>query len=62
MKVGDLVRITHQTCSPEDEGKVAIVLRFTILEANGAQIPVILLNGKALIYGHGALEVISEYR
>jgi hypothetical protein len=62
MKVGDLVRITQQTCSPQDEGKIGVVLRFAILEPRGPQIPVILLNGKALIYGSRALEVISEYR
>ena len=64
MKVGDLVRVKYEATDGEERG-VGIVVRFETYspkEITGRGVPIILINGRELIYGTGALEVISEGR
>ena len=66
MRVGDLVRVKHDTTygAGEPQG-IGIVVRFETYskkEITGRGVPIILINGRELIYGTGALEVISEGR
>ena len=64
MKVGDLVRVKYEPTDGEERG-VGIVVRFETYspkEITGRGVPIILINGRELIYGTGALEVISESR
>ena len=64
MKVGDLVRVKYEATDGEERG-VGIVVRFETYspkEITGRGVPIILINGKELIYGRSALEVINESR
>ena len=64
MKIGDLVRVKYEATDGEERG-VGIVVRFETYspkEITGRGVPIILINGKELIYGRSALEVINESR
>jgi len=64
VKVGDLVRVKYEATDGEERG-VGIVVRFETYspkEITGRGVPIILINGKELIYGRSALEVINESR
>ena len=64
MKVGDLVRVKHGTAGETPKG-TGIIVRFETFskkEISGRGVPIVLINGKELIYGRSALEVLSESR
>ena len=64
MKVGDLVRVKYEATDREDRS-TGIIVRFETYspkEITGRGVPIVLINGKELIYGHSALEVLSEGR
>jgi len=64
VKIGDLVRVKYEATDGEERG-VGIVVRFETYspkEITGRGVPIILINGKELIYGRSALEVINESR
>ena len=64
MKVGDLVRVKYGTAGETPKG-TGIIVRFETYrngEVASRGVPIVLINGKELIYGRTALEVISENR
>jgi len=66
VKVGDLVRVKYEATDGEDR-LIGIIVRFETFSRDNAyspsgRVPIVLINGKELIYGHSALEVINESR
>ena len=53
MKCGDLVRI-------KENGRVGVITSFVSFEKGKNPQPVVMIEGRQMMYGHLACEVISE--
>ena len=62
MKVGDLVRINPGAAAGVGVGKIGVIEFFKSFERGKNPQPIVMIDGKLMLYGESVCEVISGSR
>ena len=62
MKVGDLVRINPGAAVGVDVGKIGVIVFFKSFEYGKNPQPIVMIDGRLMLYGKSVCEVINESR